>query len=78
MKMKLEHHIYLCDLSFRIKGNKNNNLKENWEMFIWLASTANWIISTTIADVIISSVFNLVTSILIGLLAVPLFFILVD
>jgi len=76
--MKLEHHIYLCDLSFRIKGNKNNNLKENGEMFIWLASTANWIISTTIADVIISSVFNLVTSILIGLLAVPLFFILVD
>ena len=47
-------------------------------MFIWLASTANWIISTTIADVIISTVFNLVTSILIGLLAVPLFFILLD
>ena len=47
-------------------------------MLIWLVSTANWIISTTIADVIISSVFNLVTSILIGLLAVPLFFILVD
>ena len=47
-------------------------------MLIWLVSTANWIISTTIADVIISTVFNLVTSILIGLLAVPLFFILVD
>jgi hypothetical protein len=30
MKMKLEHHIYLCDLSFRIQGNKNNNLKRNW------------------------------------------------
>ena len=47
-------------------------------MLIWLVSTANWIISTTIADVIISTVFNLVTSILIGLFAVPLFFILVD
>ena len=47
-------------------------------MYIWLVSTANWIISTTIAEVIISTVFNLVTSILIGLLAVPLFFILVD
>ena len=47
-------------------------------MYIWLVSTANWIISTTIADVIISTVFNLVTSILIGLFAVPLFFILVD
>jgi hypothetical protein len=47
-------------------------------MYIWLVSTANWIISTTIAEVIISTVFNLVTSILIGLFAVPLFFILVD
>ena len=47
-------------------------------MYIWLVSTANWIISTTIADVIISTVFNLVTSILIGLFAAPLFFILVD
>ena len=47
-------------------------------MFIWITSTANWILGTTIADVIISTVFNLVTSILIGLLAVPLFFILVD
>jgi len=47
-------------------------------MYIWLVSTANWIITTTIADVIISTVFNLVTSILIGLFAVPLFFILVD
>ena len=47
-------------------------------MYIWLVSTANWIISTTIADVIISTVFNLVASILIGLFAVPLFFILVD
>ena len=46
-------------------------------MFIWIASTANWILSTTIADVIISTVFNLVTFILI-LLAVPLFFIIVD
>ena len=47
-------------------------------MFIWITSTANWILSTTIVDVIISTVFNLVTSILIGLFAVPLFFILVD
>ena len=47
-------------------------------MYIWLVSTANWILSTTIADVIISTVFNLVTAILIGLFAVPLFFILVD
>ena len=47
-------------------------------MFIWLASTANLIISTTIADVIISTVLNLGTAILIGLLAVPLFFSLVD
>ena len=47
-------------------------------MYIWLVSTANWIISTTIADVIISTVFNLVTAILIGLFAAPLFFILVD
>ena len=47
-------------------------------MFIWLVSITDWILSTTIADVIISTVFNLVTSILIGLFAVPLFFILVD
>jgi len=47
-------------------------------MFIWITSTANWILNTTIADVILSTVFNLVTSILIGLFAVPLFFILVD
>ena len=47
-------------------------------MYIWLVSTANWIITTTIADVIISTVFNLVTAILIGLFAAPLFFILVD
>jgi len=47
-------------------------------MFVWLVSTANWIISTTIADVIFSTVFNLVTAILIGLFAAPLFFILVD
>jgi len=47
-------------------------------MFVWLVSTANWILSTTIADVIISTVFNLVTAILIGLFAAPLFFILVD
>jgi len=47
-------------------------------MYIWLVSTANWILSTTIADVIISTVFNLVTAILIGLFAAPLFFILVD
>ena len=47
-------------------------------MFIWLVSIANWIIGTSITDGIISIVFNLVTSILIGLFAVPLFFILVD
>ena len=47
-------------------------------MYIWFVSTANWIISSTIADVIISTVFNLVTAILIGLFAAPLFFILVD
>ena len=29
-------------------------------MFIWLASIANWIISTSITDGIISIVFNLV------------------
>ena len=47
-------------------------------MFIWLVSIANWIISAPIADGIISTVFDLVTFNLIGLLAVPLFFILVD
>jgi len=26
MKMKLEHRIYLGDLSYRIKNNDNNNL----------------------------------------------------
>jgi hypothetical protein len=47
-------------------------------MFIWLASIANWIISASITDGIITIFFNLVTFILIRLLAFPLFFILVD
>ena len=47
-------------------------------MFIWLVSITDWIISSPIADGIISLVLYLVTFILIRLLAAPLFFILVD
>ena len=47
-------------------------------MFIWLTTITDWIISTPIADGIISIALSLVTFILIRLLAAPLFFILVD
>jgi hypothetical protein len=44
-------------------------------MFIWLASIANWIISTSITDGIISIVFNLV---IFKLMAILAFLLIVD